>query len=182
NTANDSMTVILVNRSLSSSKTVTVNISNFAVPNGTYTTKRLSGLPASETFVSNAVNALSTGTATVASNSLTITLPSLSTTAVILKGVGALGINDVTEQILHAKLYPNPAGSQNVYIDLSAEKINDVKVQVYSTLGQLIYSKQYDGQNPSVIEIPSNMMTQGVYIVNLSSSNGKKWSSRLVKM
>jgi hypothetical protein len=117
----------------------------------------------------------------VASNSLTITLPSLSTIAVILKGVGSLGINDVADQTLHARLFPNPVAGENAFIDLTGEKTNNLKLEVYSTLGQLVYSKVYDGQNPSTIEIPCSGLQQGVYIINLTS-DGKKWSSRMVKM
>ncbi len=182
NTANDSLTVILVNRSLSASKTVTLNVSNFTVPNGTYTTKQLKSLPATETFVSATSNALLAGTASVSANSLTLTLPALSTTAVILKGVGtATGIADATQQSMNVKLYPNPA-TQNAFIDLGTEKVQDLKIEIYTTLGQLIYSKEYTGSNPGSIEIPSAGFNKGIYLVSLSSANGKKWSTRLLKM
>ncbi|MCF0069656.1 RICIN domain-containing protein [Dyadobacter sp. CY261] len=69
---------------MSRSRTVTVNLSNFNVANGNYNTLRLSSLPATETFVSHTQNALQQGTASVNSNSLTITIPALSTTAVLL--------------------------------------------------------------------------------------------------
>ncbi|HLP04778.1 MAG TPA: glycoside hydrolase family 44 protein [Paludibacter sp.] len=86
--AADSMTVIVVNRDMNASQTVTVNLSNFNVANGNYKTLQLSSLPATETFVSETQNALKTSTVAVNSNSLTITVPALSTTAILLlKGV-----------------------------------------------------------------------------------------------
>jgi hypothetical protein len=80
----DSLTVMLVNRDMSASRTVTINLSNFNVANGTYNTLQLSSLPATETFVSHTQNALKSNTASVNSNSLTITVPALSTTAILL--------------------------------------------------------------------------------------------------
>lgn len=75
---------MLVNRDQSASRTVTINLSNFNVVNGNYQTLRLSSLPATETFVSHTQNALVQSTVAVNSNSLTITVPTLSTTAILL--------------------------------------------------------------------------------------------------
>ncbi|MEP6556297.1 MAG: glycoside hydrolase family 44 protein, partial [Ferruginibacter sp.] len=80
----DSLTVMLVNRDQGASRTVTINLSNFNVADGNYQTLRLSSLPATETFVSNTQNALVQNTVAVNSNSLTITVPALSTTAILL--------------------------------------------------------------------------------------------------
>ncbi|MHB8261386.1 MAG: hypothetical protein ACYDCN_11700 [Bacteroidia bacterium] len=96
NAAADSMTVILVNRALTTSHTINLNLANFTVSNGSYVTKQISGLPSTETFVSHTNNALHTGTATVNSNALSISLPALSTTAIILKGAATTGISQIT--------------------------------------------------------------------------------------
>jgi len=80
----DSLTVMLVNRDMTASSTVTINLSNFTVANGNYKTLQLSSLPATETFVSQTQNALKENTVAVNSNSLTITVPALSTTAILL--------------------------------------------------------------------------------------------------
>lgn len=80
----DSLTVMLVNRDMAASRTVTINLSNFTVANGNYQTLQLSSLPPTETFVSHTQNALKQNTVAVNSNSLTITVPALSTTAILL--------------------------------------------------------------------------------------------------
>ena len=80
----DSLTVMLVNRDMSASRTVTINLSNFSVANGNYNTLQLSSLPATESFVSHTQNALKANAVAVNSNSLTITVPALSTTAILL--------------------------------------------------------------------------------------------------
>ncbi len=182
NTANDSMTVILVNRHLTASRTVSMTVSNFAVPNGVYATKQLSNLPSSETFVSHTSNALVSNTVSLISNTFTINLPALSTTAIILKGTGSVTGIAETKPGLNVKLYPNPAYNQNAFIDLSGETVNDLNLNVFNSLGQIVFTKHYAGQNPELLEIPSANFNQGVYAVSLTTANGKTWNSWLVKM
>lgn len=81
-----------------------------------------------------------------------------------------------------AFLYPNPVSGQNAFVEVSGQKIIDLKVECINMLGQVIYSKTYKGISPSIIEIPSANIEQGVYVVNLSSADGKKWTSRLIKL
>jgi hypothetical protein len=73
----DSLTVMIVNRDMTSSRNVTVNITGLSVSNGSYETLQLSSLPASETFKSHTDNALKNNTVNVSSNSFTISVPSL---------------------------------------------------------------------------------------------------------
>jgi hypothetical protein len=81
---------------MSASRTVTINLSNFNVANGNYNTLQLSSLPATETFVSHTQNALQANTVAVNSNSLTITVPALSTTAILLVKTTAPSVTYVT--------------------------------------------------------------------------------------
>ncbi|WP_333820825.1 RICIN domain-containing protein, partial [Ohtaekwangia sp.] len=90
----DSLTVIVVNRDMSASRSVTINLNNFNVANGSYQTLQLASLPATETFVSHTQNALKSNTVQVNSNSFTISAPSLSTTAILL--VKARGVTYVS--------------------------------------------------------------------------------------
>ncbi len=52
NASRDTMTIFLVNRHLTESRTADLNLKDFRVKNGTYSLYTLSGLPQSETFVS----------------------------------------------------------------------------------------------------------------------------------
>lgn len=89
----DSLTVMLINRDMNASRTVTINLNNFNATNGNYRTKQLASLPATETFVSNTQNASQESTVAVNSNSLTITVPALSTTAILLANQTALPVH-----------------------------------------------------------------------------------------
>ncbi len=130
NSSADSMTIILVNRDLSASRTATVNFSGFTVSNGSYTVLELSSLPSGETFISHTSNALKRRTVNVSGNSFNITLPSISTTAVLLTTTGT-GIEQLPQD-KHGKqslrLYPNPASEVlNIRIDRSDFRKNFFK-------------------------------------------------------
>ncbi|HEY5140511.1 MAG TPA: glycoside hydrolase family 44 protein, partial [Methylococcales bacterium] len=107
----DSMTVIIVNRDMSSARKVTVNLNGFSVTDGSYSTLQLASLPSTETFISHTNNALKLNSVTVNSNSFSITLPSLSTTAVLLKAT-TTGVLELRNQPVEIVIYPNPATDQ----------------------------------------------------------------------
>lgn len=93
NTNADSLTVMLVNRDMNASRTVTINLSNFNAANGNYRTWQLASLPTTETFVSHTQNASQESTVLVNANSLTITVPALSTTAILLANETTLPVH-----------------------------------------------------------------------------------------
>lgn len=86
NATKTTMTVVLVNRSTSATKSTTLNFLNFTVQSTSADALRLSSLPSSETFVSHAQNGLQHNTVTFANNTATISLPPLSVTSVTVQG------------------------------------------------------------------------------------------------
>lgn len=87
NNNNDSVTIALVNRSLSQSKTVVVNFPDYLLANQAVTTLTLSNLPvATETFVSHSSNALQSASISQQNNTLQVTLAPLSITSLIITG------------------------------------------------------------------------------------------------
>jgi Glycoside hydrolase family 44/Secretion system C-terminal sorting domain len=80
---NDSLTIVLVNRSTTDPKTVTLNFSNFLVAGQAAKTLTLSNLPVgTETFVSHTNNALRSSTITPSGNTLQVTIAPLSVTSI----------------------------------------------------------------------------------------------------
>lgn len=79
---NDSMVVILVNRS-NAAQSASVSLKGF-VPNGNGTSLQLADLNG-ETFVSHTQNALQSGTVTVANGATSLSLPAYSITALVFK-------------------------------------------------------------------------------------------------
>ncbi|OQP63722.1 glycoside hydrolase family 44 [Niastella vici] len=91
NNNNDSVTIALVNRSQSLSKTVVINFSDFLAANQAAKTLTLSNLPVgTETFLSHSSNALQTATISPQNNTLQVTLAPMSITSVIVTGAAAI--------------------------------------------------------------------------------------------
>lgn len=163
--AADSMTVILVNRDQTSAKTVTVNLNHFTAAEGNHKTLQISSLPAAETFKSHTNNALKENTVAVASNSFTISLPSLSTTAILLKAhtVGVQGINNRSGDMI---LFPNPV-SEFVSIQLDLSAATPVQITLYDQQGRKIKALDawHDGQSPVRVDLTS--LQPGIYFLEV---------------
>jgi hypothetical protein len=134
NPSADSLTVMLVNRDMNSSRTVTINLNNFNAANGNYKTLQLASLPSTETFVSHSQNASQEGTVAVASNSLTITVPALSTTAILLANESTLPVNLIS--------FTGEASSEgNVLLWSTAEEVNNEGFEVERSLNGVAFEK-----------------------------------------
>jgi len=159
----DSMTVMIVNRDMSSSRKVTVNLNGFPVSNGSYSTLQLSSLPASETFVSHTSNALKQNSVAVNSNSFSITVPSLSTTAVILKST-TTGIQNIKSQTDEIKVFPNPAADK-LNVSISSNVAEPTEVIIYDQSGRKMESLEtaYDGSTPIIMDVSS--LSGGFYLL-----------------
>ena len=172
------MTVILVNRDLSASRTVTVNLAGFSVPNGSYNILELSSLPSTETFVSHTSNALRSKTIAVSGNSFTTTLPSLSTTAVILTGTGT-GIKENQPDPDGTKLlntYPNPTAGK-VKIHLDEQVPGKLTVKFTDLAGNTVLTME--AENNSEIDLSQTALAGGIYVVT-AENEGHSWHTKLV--
>jgi hypothetical protein len=83
NETKDSMTVVVVNRSVDQSQTVTLEFEHFQT-GGKVKVLTLSELPAQETFISHTKNALKQTEMTIKGNSLPLSLPAMSVTSIQL--------------------------------------------------------------------------------------------------
>lgn len=178
NGSNDSLTVILVNRDLGASRTVTVSLTGFSVPGGNYKILELSSLPSTETFISHTSNALKSKTVAVSGNSFTITLPALSTTAVLLAGTGT-GIEENQKDPAGAKslnIYPNPtSGKFKIYTDDNLPRPMTLKLT--DTSGNTVLTIQTE--NNTEIDLSRTALASGMYIVT-AESRGHTWHTKLV--
>jgi hypothetical protein len=100
NATKTAMTVVLVNRSTTATTSTTLNFANFAVSSAVASVLRLSGLPASETFVSHTQNALQQTTSPISGNSTTISLPPLSVTSLTFSGNAVLPLELIDFQAI----------------------------------------------------------------------------------
>lgn len=173
NNNNDSMTVVLVNRDLTASRTVTVNITGFQAIEGSNATSRISALPSTETFKSHSNNALKSSNVNVSNNSFTIALPPLSTTAVILKAIGT-GIRNpegVGEQTL--KLYSSPE-NESIQISYDSEMPMVSNVTVYDQSGKFVSKYHWGNSGQTPLTISTSKYHEGIYIIKVTNRNFSK--------
>ena len=168
NKTNDSLTVVLVNRNLKSSSVVEIDLKDFIVPEGSYTTLQIESLPNTETFKSSSSNALKESTAIVANNSVTITLPPLSTTAILLKGMKS-GIQSNMNKRLF-KVFPNPA-QQFINIELLENTEKAYTISVYNTSGNLMETKHIES-NTVKYKLNTRNYPQGIYFMEVKTKLG----------
>ncbi len=172
----DSMTVMIVNRDVSSSRTIKVNLTGYAVSAGDYSALELSSLPASETFKSHNDNALKNRTVSVSGNSFELTVPALSVTAVLLKGGEAdviLSAPDL-QGTGSIQLYPNPASS-SFNLNLNGMGSVPSRVNIYNLSGQRCSSLQWEEAGKLPLNITTNQFDSGVYMLEIRN---KKFTTK----
>lgn len=165
----DSMTVIIVNRDMNLSRNVTVNLTGFAAPDASFKTLQLASLPSAETFKSHTSNALKAGSVAVSSNSFTITVPKLSTTAVILKST-VTGISDPKERSHELLIFPNPVNDL-LNISLNSNIAASTEVVVSDLMGRNVKNSiiNFDGHSPMTMDVSD--LTKGVYILSVKNNH-----------
>ena len=162
----DSLTLVLVNRDQSSSRNVSVSLSNFSTSNGNYPALQLSSLPTTETFNSHTSNALKKSTVTVSNNALSINLPALSTTAILLSGTNTGTESELTNNSL--QVYPNPV--QNVLnLAWEQESYSSSIISIYTLAGkQLETYTLISGE--SSLTINTRNYSEGIYLLELKTN------------
>ncbi|MDD5149819.1 MAG: glycoside hydrolase family 44 protein [Flavobacterium sp.] len=173
NQLSDAMTVIIVNKDMNASHTVTVNLNGFSAKNGNSETLQLSSLPATETFVSHTDNALKKSTISVNSNTFTIAVPALSTTAVLLEA-NVLSINDVntlpTDEAV--MIYPNPVKDKlQVKLDLAIAE--PTEMTVYNLAGQKLKVFTINSDRQVVHNLDVSAFSEGSYFLSVKNSRYK---------
>ena len=176
NDAADSMTVIIVNRDIQSSHSVTVNLNGFSAENGKSQILQLASLPSMETFVSQTNNALKKDSINVNSNSFTITVPALSTTAVLLKQVNIITAVNAVNTLPDSKsveIYPNPVKDQlQVKFDFTIE--GPMEMIVYNLQGQNLKALTVNSGRQLVSTIDVTAFPDGLYFLSVQNSHYKK--------
>jgi hypothetical protein len=171
NEAGDSVSVVLVNRSVSATKSVKLELKGFDLDEQSFTTLKLSSLPSSETFTSHTVNALQQSTVSKTGNALNVSLSPLSITTIQLKGAKGEVVTgteepDRTERIF--KVYPNPAAAASK-VTVEINKTGYATLDLTDMNGRLMRSI-YQGEitHPFKTEADLSGIAKGMYIFRLT--------------
>jgi hypothetical protein len=171
NAAEDSLTVVLINRAASSAKNVTLKFNGFDLADESFEKLTLSNLPATETFVSHTVNALQQSTVAQASNSISVSVPAMSIITLRLKGqrvdvVTGNGDELAGEQSLN--IYPNPV-NPNSKVTWEINTTGYVKLEMLDLNGRVV-DVLHEGiiNGPVKRELDLSRHGKGIYIVRLN--------------
>jgi hypothetical protein len=175
----DSMTVIVVNRDMNASRNVTVNIGGLSVSDGSYQTLQLSSLPAAETFKSHTDNALKKNTVNVSANSFSMSVPSLSTTAILLKGVSTTAVNDVPDLSKTLRVFPSPA-KVFLTVDIPSNIAARTQMTIFDAVGTKVkFSiEAFDGHSPVKLDVSA--LAEGFYILQVQNKYLKGTKSFII--
>jgi hypothetical protein len=170
NATTDSMTVVLVNRSLTLAKTVNLNFAGYTIDDRTYSMYSLSKLGTAETFVSHTTNALVKTNVTASGNQINIELAPLSVNAIILKGLNTAIKPELEKTSFKASVYPNPATDQ-VHLDFSLPESSPMNIGLFNANGQLLrtISNAVFEAGSHQIDLNMDNLSAGVYWIRLQS-------------
>ena len=147
NSQGDALSVVLVNRSLTATKSTRVTINNFALATGPVTYYMLSGLTTTETFKSHTLNALKTGTVTPSGNTVTMSLPALSVTSLQLKrsATAAPPVPGPYDTDFDLTVFPNPSTS-DFTVSWSRNIPGKSRITILNATGKQMYMDNIDLQ------------------------------------
>nr|PZN54982.1 MAG: glycoside hydrolase family 44 [Bacteroidota bacterium] len=184
NEAGDSVTLVLVNRSVSATKSVRVSFNGFILAGEPFQLMELSNLPPSETFVSHTSNALKKSSVSATGNVLAISLPPMSVTSVLLKGDRGEVITGTEEAIGHSlfQVYPNPvSGNSELTVEIrSYGKAIVSLLDVNGKEAKSILDRSIDNEGYkntfTIADLPN-----GIYFLRLTL-NGKVYHRKISKL
>lgn len=170
NDAEDSLTVVLVNRHLSTAKNVTVNFSGFDLDDEAFEKLTLANLPNTETFISHTQNALIKSSVAPTGNSITLALAPLSVVTLRLKGQRGeviTAVDDEFDAIHRLSVYPNPLHAVATYeireVGYATLELLDLNGRVLNTL--------YHGRVNGLLkhDVDLSAFPKGVYVMRLKT-------------
>jgi len=182
NETTDSMTVALVNRSLTMTQTVNLNFAGYILADGTYSMYSLSKLGTTETFVSHIKNALVKSNVTAVSNIVTIDLPPLSVNSIILKGLNTAVIPVIKKNSFKASVYPNPA-NEMVHLSFSLPERSKLRIDLINPNGQVLktISNRVYESGTQTTEFNLKGIASGIYWIRLASESDSQTMKLVVK-
>lgn len=140
----DSMSILLINRSIKDEIETEIQLKNYEVSDGEYRLSQLSDLPEEETFISHAINALKEKSVMVQNGKATITLPPLSTSTLQLCKTEQTELHEQKNPIL--RVYPTYTMSC-LYVEGLNEKAT---IQLISTDGKVVLKKETQQTNEKI--------------------------------
>jgi hypothetical protein len=141
----------------------------------------LSGLPATETFVSHTSNKLVKKDVVPSLNQITVELEPLSVNSIILKAAPTSAQTNALNDKLKTSVFPNPATDQ-VNIVFSVPEKGKITIGLYQANGALLntIADQIFDSGDHQIEFNTAHLTSGIYLIKVRSGNDNQ-TLKLIK-
>ena len=144
NAAEDTLTIILVNRDRNKAQMANVKISNYTPEGTTFSTLQLNDLPVTETFTSHTSNALVKGSVAVNNGAFSIDLPTVSiTAAIITKKAASIRVPSVIAPDNQPRMR---VSGTTLHVNRGATRWAGEKISLYDTQGRKIRSWTLKGK------------------------------------
>jgi hypothetical protein len=172
NEAADSMTVVLVNRSLTDKIQVNLNIAGFTADKWNNKMLSLSKLGSAETFVSHAKNALVKSDVPVA-DQVVVELAPLSVNSIQLRAATTSARPNPKKGNFKANVYPNPA-TNLIHIDFTLPEESPLNIRLFNINGQQMTSipstQEVFEAGTHQMDVNIESLSGGVYWIKFESS------------
>lgn len=179
NTAGDSLSVILINRS-SATQPAVVSFNGYTLAQESFPQKQIANLPSVETFVSHTVNALKVSSVNAVNNTLELSLPALSITLLQVKGSPANAITRIQNEphpAIHA--FPNPV-EHGSPLHISLGHSGMAELELMDINGQvLLHVSENVSVGNEVIDVDMRGINPGFYVM-IATVNGERSYTKLL--
>jgi hypothetical protein len=168
NSGNDSVTIFLVNRHLTETKNIQIDLKNFNIKNEPINFYTLSKLPTTETFVSHAQNALKVKQIINPQYNIDLQLEPLSVNAIVLRAAPT-GIQEKVSKKTTMKVFPNPA-DKTLTIEVNPNNTAVLSVGLFNINGQLMgrLSEGYCTGGLHQFKYDISNYPQGIYLLKVN--------------
>lgn len=169
NTA-DSITIVLVNRSLTDKQSVDLNFNGIKINPDSYGMYSISGLGTTETFSSHYNNVLKKSQVQATATAMTVELAPLSVNSIVMKSLVMGNSPEIKKSVFKAKVYPNPSG-EKAYLDFTLPEGGRITIELFNSNGQLlktITNSPFEAGNHQ-LDMDMNGLPGGIYWVKFSS-------------
>jgi len=171
NANSDSMTIILINRSLTGKQTVDLNFSGYHMNPGSCPMYSISGLGSAETFFSRSNNALKKSVVQATASQISVELAPLSVNTISLKSLVMGSTPELQKNSFKASAYPNPA-SEQTKLNFSLSEKSLMNIAVFNSIGQLlrtIINSAFEAGNHQV-NLGTSGYQDGIYWIRFKSA------------
>lgn len=169
NTA-DSITIVLVNRSLTDKQSVDLNFNGIKINPDSYGMYSISGLGTTETFSSHYNNVLKKSQVQATATAMTVELAPLSVNSIVMKSLVMGNSPEIKKSVFKAKVYPNPSG-EKAYLNFTLPEGGPITIELFNSNGQLlktITNSPFEAGNHQ-LDMDMNGLPGGIYWVKFSS-------------